>query len=264
MKKLQKPKKKGLKVRMTKISLVSKHEQVRGTLIKPSSIRTKNRLPGILIIHGWRGNEMRYLPIAEKLARERAICLTINLRGHGSSAGSKDERRDLYSASDHVQDVMAAYKFLVSEKSVDSKRIGAIGGSYGAYLLAMANAEGVKFRWFAFRVPALYPLKNFRKPTASIINPELKSFRRKRISASNHRALFALKRFPGNVLIVGSELDEDVPHETIMNYAHPIAKDKLSLVMMSGADHRLSLEEHREAYNNLLISWVRERLRLVK
>jgi len=228
-------------------------EIIRGTLVADGR---KRNVPAVLLVHGWRGSEVSYLPFAEKFAQEGAVCLTINLRGHGLSDGRENGMRDTYTAADHLKDVLAAYDFLVSQKRVSPRLIGAIGASYGAYLLAIASAKR-KFSWLAFRAPALYPDEGFRRSTAKGIAAGLADFRQRTLGFKENRALRCLHRFRGDMLVVSGELDVDVPQKTIDNIIRAAEKAPLRYRLLKGADHRLSTEEARDEFNDILTRWVR-------
>ncbi|HAG79073.1 MAG TPA: alpha/beta hydrolase, partial [Pseudomonas sp.] len=63
----------------------------------------------------------------------------------------------------------------------------------------------------------------------------------------------------GDVLIVESEHDTFVPHETIMSYRAAFhGTHSLTHRIIDGADHALSNERCQEAYTSILVNWATE------
>src|SRR5258708_5167047 len=154
---------------MKKVSIQSNGEMVTGTLHFPDlpagrqeTFKAKN--PAVLFIHGWTSNEDGYHPRAKALTELGYICLTINLRGHGTSSGKLED----YSRKDHLDDSLAAYDYLSKQENVDLNNISIVGASYGGYLGAIVASKR-RITNLALRAPALYLNKNFEKPTAELI-----------------------------------------------------------------------------------------------
>jgi hypothetical protein len=73
--------------------------------------------------------------------------------------------------------------------------------------------------------------------------------------------LEALNNFSGNILVIESEKDELVPHQTIENYLHAVHDvSKLTYTVMKGADHAIHDEKLRAIYDNILTDWFKDKV----
>src|SRR5258708_29797206 len=109
---------------MKKISFPSNGQTVTGTLHFPEKLKENSQ--AVLFIHGWTSDESGYYPRAKALTNLGAICLTINLRGHGTSSGKLED----YSRKDHLDDVLAAHDFLADQEFVNRNDVSIVGASY--------------------------------------------------------------------------------------------------------------------------------------
>ena len=119
---------------------------IAGTLVRPATM-----VPGVLFVHGWGGRQQQYLARAREIAALGAICLTLDLRGHGRTR----HQQDTVTREENLRDVVAGYDTLVAQRGVDPSAIAVIGSSYGGYLAAILSSLR-PVRWLALRVPALY------------------------------------------------------------------------------------------------------------
>jgi len=223
-----------------------------GTLLTPGS-----KLPGVLFVHGWGGSQQRDLVRARGIAGLGCVCLTFDLRGHGSHAGALDQQRTVTRAH-NLADVIAAYDRLAGHPAIGNAGIVVIGSSYGGYLAALLS-QLRPVRWLALRVPALYWDHDWDLPKYLIDRERLKAYRRTLQMPGDNRALAACAEFRGDVLIVESEHDDYVPHTTIVSYRDAFERaHSLTHRVIDGADHALSNEADQSAYTSLLTSWVGE------
>ncbi|WP_260929172.1 alpha/beta hydrolase family protein [Novosphingobium sp. 9] len=223
-----------------------------GTLLLPAKL-----IPGVLFVHGWGGSQVQDLARAEEIAQLGCICFTFDLRGHARH----DVERNTVTRSDGLADVLAAYDFLASQPQVDRSAIAVVGTSYGGYLSALLT----KYRpvaWLALRVPALYPDEHWEKPKALLPRDQIMTYRSHFRTGQHDKALAACEAFAGDVLIVESENDNYVPHETISSFISSFHhSNSLSYRILKGADHALRDETCRKAYHDLLLTWVEEMVR---
>jgi uncharacterized protein len=239
---------------MEKIAVPINSEMVRGTVLRPENLKQKN--PALLFIHGWQSSEEGYIRRAQALLKLGFICLTINLRGHGTSDGKLED----YSRADHLNDVLAAYDVLVSQPTIDTSRIGVIGASYGGYLASLLTAEK-EVRWLVMRAPALYADNDFTVPTAQLIaQEETKAFRHQEVRGEGNRALKAAQNFTGDILLIESEKDTIIPHQTILNFQHAADPKKLTYEVIKDATHDLSTEEWKQQFIHIVVSWFAQQL----
>lgn len=224
-------------------------DRIDGTMLAPPS-----KLPGVLFIHGWGGDQRRDMARAERIAGLGVICLTFDLRGHQKTG----QLRLSVSRRQNFQDVLAAYDHLTSHSGIDPSCVAVIGTSYGGYLAALLCAAR-PVRWLALRAPALYWDEDWDRPKVSLDREQLRQYRSRHWAPEANRALSACAKFRGDVLIVESETDAFVPHATIMSYRSAFSSsDSLTHRIIKGADHALSSERSQKAYSNILHSWITE------
>ena len=71
--------------------------------------------------------------------------------------------------------------------------------------------------------------------------------------------LDACAHFHGDVLVVESQHDSIVPHPVVASYVGAFANARsLTYRMIEGADHGLTSEPWKNAYTDLLVTWMKE------
>lgn len=117
------------------VCLVVDGQQVYGFLHRPAG--ATNKLPAVLILHGFIGSKDQphriFVELAEALARAGMVALRIDLRGRGDSEG---ECIDITPEAD-LADVAAAVDYLAQREDVDAGRISVLGMSWGGTLAAV-------------------------------------------------------------------------------------------------------------------------------
>ncbi|WP_338664124.1 alpha/beta fold hydrolase [Pararoseomonas sp. SCSIO 73927] len=224
-------------------------QRVTGTLLEPDI-----PVPGFLFVHGWGGDQGEDLDQAEALTRLGCVCFTFDLRGHAGSDASQDD----VTRQDGLDDVLAAYDHLASHPLVHKEGIGVIGTSYGGYLSALLTTLR-PVRWLALRVPALYPDSHWDTPKARLDKNVVRHYREQPQDGGGDRALAACEAFRGDVLLVSSEKDEQIPHEAIASYQAAFRNvTSLSHRTILGATHAMRDPRHRRAYTRMLTCWIED------
>lgn len=234
-----------------KLTLKSEGQNLAATLIKPNGFKTP--LPALIFIHGWMSDQTGNIKRVAEISKLGFICLTLDLRGHGQSAGNLDQ----YSRKNHLEDIKAAYKHLADLQEVNKEKIGIIGSSYGGYLSAVAT-NFLKFKWLILRVPALYFDDNFDTPSAQLIKQDKNAFITSGLTPKNSLALKGVANFSGEILIIESEKDTVIPHAVIRNYLKFTDKRKLTYKVMQGATHSLETKMQEKEYIDILNNWLSE------
>lgn len=222
--------------------------RIAGTLIVPDT-----RMPGVLFLHGWGGNQAQAAARAREIAALGCACLTVDMRGHAATVREQAK----VTREDNLCDALAAYDRLTAEHAVDRSRIAVIGSSYGGYLATILT-ELRPVRWLALRAPALYKDSEWDLPKLALRQAQrLEDYRRLALVPEANRALRAAAAYEGDVLLVESENDSIVPHEVIMNYRNACKKARsLAFRTIAGADHGLTDPALRGAYTKLLVNWI--------
>ena len=232
-----------------RMSLEVDDQKLVGTLLRPEV-----PVPGFLFIHGWGGDQEEDLGHAEELARLGCVCFTFDLRGH---AGSDAKREDI-TRQNSLDDVLAAYDYLASQPLIDRSAIGVIGTSYGGYLATLLTAHR-PIRWLALRVPALYPDDHWDTPKAMLDKDVVRAYRKRPQDATGDRALAACAAYRGDVLIVESEKDEQIPREAMLSFQSAFrTANSLSHRIIHGATHAMRDPRHQRVYTTLLLRWIDE------
>lgn len=236
------------------VTFDSKGRSLEAVLFPPEEPKDKN--PAVFFVHGWTSQKENYFRRAEALARLGYVALAFDLSGQGRSPGKVQD----FSRQDHLNDALGAFDFLASRRDVDSNGIGICGVSYGAYLAAIAT--GLRpMRWLAMRVPALYPDAGFRVPTAGLIDqkPDIfKSWRGQTLKTN--KALHAVSRYSGQILLVQSGQDEVIPPQTIEAYVAAADPARLTHAVMPDADHAIYSERWENEFVGILSDWASAQL----
>ncbi|MBE7372959.1 alpha/beta hydrolase family protein [Pseudomonas lopnurensis] len=231
------------------VDILVDDEHIAGTFLSPPA-----KMPGVLFVHGWGGSQQRDLTRARGIAGLGCICLSFDLRGHAQTRA----QQQTVTREHNLNDLLAAYDLLAEHPHIDPSAIAVVGTSYGGYLAAiLTSLRPVK--WLALRVPALYLDEDWRLPKRELNREALNRLRSSRVRPEANRALSACAAFHGDVLIVESEHDSFVPHETIMSYRAAFhSTHSLTHRIIDGADHALSGERCQEAYTSILVNWTTE------
>ncbi len=215
------------------VSFESAGRTLQGTLIRPAMASPSS--PALIFVHGWKSSQQSYLPRAEILAQDGFIGLTFDLHGHGESDGDPAVLDSTQTAG-FLEDLLAAYDFLVRQDHVDRDRIGIVGASFGAYLAAWTAARR-QVRWLALRAPT------------------------DRRDGQLGSGLDALARFAGDLLVVESELDDVIPHAVVSSYTRALSdQTRVTYEVIPGAAHELHQTEWRVRFLDILRQWFRDRL----
>jgi len=240
---------------MNDFSFNSDNYRLDGTLFYPSS--KKDTYPAILFVHGWTSKRARSFQYAGSLADLGYLCMLFDMRGHGTSQGDINKA----TTKEFLDDVLAAYGYLSEVKGVDPENISVVGSSFGCYLIALLS-EKRKIKNLVLRAPADYPNEAFEKikKVVSGDEPDVVKWRNQPKQPAETFALEAIHNFEGNVLIIESEKDRRIPHQTVLNYMNAIKdKSKLNYVLMKNAPHSIKEGPFRDEVERILVEWFRNK-----
>ena len=232
---------------MKEVQITSGFGTLCGTMFSDSDSLKK---PGVLLLHGWMSAQDRMYEIAGLLATEMgAVCLTVDLRGHGKTGGDLEP----LSRKDFLDDVLVAYDYLASQENVDATRMGVIGSSFGGHLAALLTARR-GLSWAVLHVPADYPDASFAD--SKVLAPDNMGWRQEVRVWSTTDALRSLHSFGGKVLIVESEKDEVIPRQTLLNYQNA-TQGNSSYVIMKNAPHSITrYPDFKRELNHIVSEWL--------
>ena len=239
-----------MSTRDSKFEISVDGQRIAGTLVAPATL-----IPGVLFVHGWGGSQEQYIARAREIAALGCVGLTFDLRGHART----DSQQETVTREDNLNDAFAAYDELIAHPSVDASAIAVVGSSYGGYLAAiLTTLRPVK--WLALRVPALYKDANWALPKKQLHkDADLHAYRRRHVRPQDNRALKACAAFDGDILIIESQNDDTVPHQTIKNYLEASKRaHSLTYRVIESADHGLSEQAAQRAYTSILVNWLTE------
>lgn len=242
---------------MQKTSFMVDGNKLDGALFHPLKPKEKN--PAILFAQGWTGEKERSYQYAEKLSALGYICMLYDARGHGESEG------DINTATirDFLDDIIAAYDYLLKVDGVDKENISAVGTSFGSYLITLLSAKR-NLKNIALRAPADYRNEDFdiskMKATGSD-NPLIVVWRKQKKDPNSTFGLKAISNFAGEVLIIESGNDTIVPHETIENYLNAVKeKSHLTHIVVKDAPHSIGDGQFRDEITKILVEWFRDKI----
>lgn len=240
---------------MREVKIFSGNETLMGTIFDAPEGGLAPK-PAALLIHGWQSAQDRMFDTAEILSQRSGItCLTVDLKGHGKSEGKIGE----HSRKDFLNDVIAAYDFLVAQPNIDTSKIGVLGSSFGGYLAPLLSSKR-KVVWMVLRVPADYPDEGFetpKVPSTGDERPGVNDWRGQKRNWDATAALRAVHDFHGKILIVESENDDLVPHQAVQNYMDAVTEKRdLRYELMKGAPHSLTkYPEFKKQFNEIVFEW---------
>lgn len=237
---------------MQDFSFTSDGIKLDGTIFYPTV--KKEKYPAILFVHGWTSERKRSFQYAKSLSKLGYLCLVFDMRGHGTSEGDINKA----TTKEFLDDVLAAFDYLTKVKGVDGKNITAVASSFGCYLIALLT-EKRKVKNLILRAPADYPNNVFTKHAAlnsAIANPAVVAWRAQERKPDETLALSAVAKFPGNILVIESENDDMVPHQTTLNYMNAVKdKSKLTHIVMKNAPHSIKEGPFRDKVERILVKW---------
>ena len=148
------------------VNIWSDGTRMSGDLFYPASMKAEDKLPAIILCHGWGGvREHLNRAYAPQFAATGFVVLTFDYRGWGDSDSRMvlkdlmpklDEKgqatvrvqaiRELVDPFDQTEDITNAINFIEGEPGVDTSRIGLWGTSYGGghVLYVAAHDDRVK------------------------------------------------------------------------------------------------------------------------
>lgn len=237
-------------MQIKEVKISGKTYTLSGTLVTPSHFL--KRTPAVVFYHGIVSqSKPRYVKRAEALAKKGIAALCFDFRGCGESEGMLGE----VSIAEWSDDALLAFDFLAKQPSVDQKRIGISGKSFGGYMAALVSSKR-RVKSMVLQAPAVYSDSWFKKPYI-----QTDEFKTRRLSyrlsknALNNQAIRAIKQYTNPLLVIGSELDDICPRQIVEGYYEVCPAKSKKIAWIKGADHSLTNEVHNKVHTKMMIDW---------
>lgn len=113
---------------------------LRGMIHRPSQVRTRRGVPGVVFFHGFTGDRMEshwlFVKCSRALAEAGVASLRFDFYGSGESEGSFSE----VTLQSEISDAQGAVDFFRRQKGIDPDRLGLLGLSLGGAIAATIAA----------------------------------------------------------------------------------------------------------------------------
>ncbi len=145
------------------VDIWSDGTRLSGKLFHPTALRPGEKLPAIVMSHGW-GGLAQHLDeaYAPYFAAEGFVVLTFDYRGWGESDSRlvvvEDEVkavREVVDPWDQIEDIVSALHFIEGEEIVDAERIGYWGSSYSGGHAVWIGSHDPRVKAVVAQVPAM-------------------------------------------------------------------------------------------------------------
>jgi dipeptidyl aminopeptidase/acylaminoacyl peptidase len=208
---------------------------------------TGGRAPCVVACHGLRTSKDgdKYLLLGDALAAAGLALARFDFRGCGESSGAEEDT----TVGSRVEDVQAVLAFLAHHRRLDG-RVGLLGSSLGGFV-ALHVAAGR---------PEAPPVVTWNAPASLVDLGEREGDPGEGLGIPFFEEL-ATHRYaesPAGVsrhLVVHGEADDVVPLEHAM-VLHARAAEPCDVVVVAGADHRLSDPGHRQEALAHSLAWL--------
>ncbi|MEM1507507.1 MAG: alpha/beta fold hydrolase [Candidatus Bathyarchaeia archaeon] len=253
------------------VAFKNKGQQIIGILHKPDNIKPHEKVPGIVMFHGFTGNRSEahrlFVQIARGLSSYGFIVLRFDFRGSGDSDGDFEDM----TLPEEVSDAERAVTFLLRQRNVDGERVGVIGLSMGGRVAAILASKDERIKFAVLYSPALSPLK---ERFLSLMNKEalrrLESGEPIEVSSGWYlkKAFFEtidyvvpldiMGKIRVPILIIHGDRDEVIPVEESVKAYERIKglNEKNELYIVKGGDHTFSKREHTLEVLKKTVEWL--------
>jgi uncharacterized protein len=213
--------------------------------------------PGVVVCHGLGSRKENHADFAQLLQSLGFAALAFDLRGHGESEGTLDERP--------VDDVLAAIQHLAGRPEVDPSRLALRGSSLGGQLAIHAAARSEAVRAVVAICPAHESLMLGREEDPWFEAAVADLARRIRLDREGfsrylraHSVTDSARRLsPRSLLLVHCRGDEIVPFR-LSEVLHARARGASELWPVEGGSHTSA--QHDPALQLRTARWMEQRL----
>lgn len=239
----------------------SKGNRLCGILSDVSSNKIK---PVIILVHGFSSNKntKNFLRLIDFLNKNNTSSFRFDIFGHGESEGKFEE----ITITEAVDDILKAVEFL---KEKGYQKFGLVGSSFGgnASIIATPKIENLVF------LVLKSPVSNYEERAKNFYSKKgIQDWMEKgyrlveddgKVYKLNYSYFADFKNADGYkvahlikvpTLIVHGDKDKSVPIEQSIKISKLIPNCKL--VIIKGADHKYTKEEHSQQMNNAISEFI--------
>jgi dienelactone hydrolase len=172
-----------------KITLWSDGARLQGDIFKPAGLAADEKLPGILMIHGWGGSKTHLnKAYAPQFARLGFVVMTFDFRSWGESDGflladgplptvetmsevtvKGQHVRSIVNPLKMVDDARAALSYFVGEPNLQANNIGVWGTSLGGGVALVTAANDPRVKALVSQIGAVNNLANWAMVPDSMV-----------------------------------------------------------------------------------------------
>ncbi len=101
--------------------------ELHGTLRLPAAVKSNKKVPGVVLVHGAKHDQLTYYQLARELTKQGMATFRFDWRGKGRSVGTRildEQYRDIV-----FKDIKAAIEILASQPAVDPNSIGTVAAT---------------------------------------------------------------------------------------------------------------------------------------
>jgi dienelactone hydrolase len=234
-----------------KVDIYSEGVRMTGAVLYPQALEG-NKLPAIILSHGWGGTAAMLRPQAERFAQAGYFVLVFDYRGWGESdsrwvhdesgasdANARRELREVVDPLDQAADIFSAVHWVMGESMVDVNRVGLWGTSFSGGLMVYVAARDPRIKAVVSQV-AWFGQPRAGMPAAALSRAQ---------SDATHRARGDIGYPPPGAQEVGNLRGGPV-RESFLRYA-PIAdiaaiKGCAILIIDAEKEEMFDIREHGE------------------
>ncbi|RPI17961.1 MAG: S9 family peptidase [Acidobacteriales bacterium] len=228
--------------------------EIRGQLFLPENVRTGERRPAVIFLHGGPRRQMllgwNYMDyyhntyaFNQYLAARGYVVLSVNYRS-GTGYGLEFREALRYGAvgASEFNDVLGAGQYLKGRPDVDGKRVGLWGGSYGGYLTALGLARASDL--FAAGVD-LHGVHDWRTETKVFLPSDHMEVREQALRLAFESSPMAhMKGWRSPVLLVHGDDDRNVEFKQTVQLVEALRKQGVEFEQLIFPDEVHSFLRH--------------------
>jgi uncharacterized protein len=219
--------------------------KIRGLLTTP---RKGDKHPCAILSHGLISSKesAKYVSLSEILADNGIASCRFDFQGCGESEGPIEET----TLTKRVGNLDAVCDWVMAHRSVDARRIGLLGSSFGGSTSLVKAARDPRIGCLCLWATP-YQLESKEDPSAEGI-----AFRKDIYTDFATYDLLAEAKLVSHGLVIHGKADEVVPFSEgeaiFLNLREP-----KRLELFEGGDHTFSMADHRERAIGLSLEWFR-------